>query len=342
MKKLTRRDFTASGLGALATLSASPGLAAQLLIQPRMRVIIDNDFSGDPDDLFQLAHHLLSPSVDIRLIVGSHLGIKDPFDPSTTQAANAVARAKEILSLFPSRPATKVVQGAEMAIRPGTPYPPSKAVEAIIAEAMHHDQKMPLYYCAGGGLTDLAMAWKAEPAISKNMILTWIGGPEYPDLVDPSNIIPDIDYNLNIDIKSAQIIFNESDFQIWQIPRDTYRKMLISHTEITERIRPAGRVGRFLADHVDNVIELAGHYGFNLGETYVLGDSPLVTLTALQSPFQPDPASSRYVTRAAPRINDDGTYGPPSTSKKIRVYRDIDQRLTFDDLMEKLLIYGRS
>lgn len=30
---------------------------------PRMRVIIDNDFSGDPDGLFQLAHHLLSPSV---------------------------------------------------------------------------------------------------------------------------------------------------------------------------------------------------------------------------------------------------------------------------------------
>ena len=32
-------------------------------VVPRMRVIIDNDFSGDPDGLFQLTQLLLSPSV---------------------------------------------------------------------------------------------------------------------------------------------------------------------------------------------------------------------------------------------------------------------------------------
>jgi hypothetical protein len=42
-----------------------------------MRVIVDNDFSGDPDGLFQMAHLLLSPSVDIRGIIGSHLSVKD-------------------------------------------------------------------------------------------------------------------------------------------------------------------------------------------------------------------------------------------------------------------------
>ena len=40
-------------------------------MKPRMRVIIDNDFAGDPDGLLQLAHHLLSPSVDIRAVIGS-------------------------------------------------------------------------------------------------------------------------------------------------------------------------------------------------------------------------------------------------------------------------------
>src|SRR6187455_804238 len=43
------------------------------LVKPRMRVIIDNDFGGDPDGLYQLVHHLLSPSVEIRAIIGSHL-----------------------------------------------------------------------------------------------------------------------------------------------------------------------------------------------------------------------------------------------------------------------------
>jgi purine nucleosidase len=33
---------------------------------PRMRVVSDNDYSGDPDGLVQLAHHALSTSVDLR------------------------------------------------------------------------------------------------------------------------------------------------------------------------------------------------------------------------------------------------------------------------------------
>ena len=40
---------------------------------PRIRVVVDNDFSGDPDGLVQLAHHALSPSVDLRLVDDSLL-----------------------------------------------------------------------------------------------------------------------------------------------------------------------------------------------------------------------------------------------------------------------------
>ena len=60
---------------------------------PRYRVISDNDYSGDPDGLFQLVHALLSPSLDVRAVIGSHLAVGDGFDPSTQQAANAVRRA---------------------------------------------------------------------------------------------------------------------------------------------------------------------------------------------------------------------------------------------------------
>src|SRR5437763_16990709 len=66
----------------------------------RMRVIIDNDFSGDPDGMFQLTHLLLSPSVEVRGVVGSHLKAGDGFDPSKTQAQNAAKKAKELLQLM--------------------------------------------------------------------------------------------------------------------------------------------------------------------------------------------------------------------------------------------------
>src|SRR4051812_49071663 len=69
-------------------------------VTPRMRVIVDNDFSGDPDGLFQLTHLLLSPSVEVRAVLGSHLKAGDGFDPSKTQAQNAAKKAKEVLQLL--------------------------------------------------------------------------------------------------------------------------------------------------------------------------------------------------------------------------------------------------
>ena len=67
---------------------------------PRYRVISDNDYSGDPDGLFQLVHMLLSPSLDVRAVIGSHLAVGDSLDSSTRQAANAVARAETVLRLM--------------------------------------------------------------------------------------------------------------------------------------------------------------------------------------------------------------------------------------------------
>src|SRR3954469_10249411 len=70
------------------------------LVKPRMRILIDNDFGGDPDGLFELVHHLLSPSVEIRGIIGSHLKPGDGFDPSKETAANAKKKIEEVLGMM--------------------------------------------------------------------------------------------------------------------------------------------------------------------------------------------------------------------------------------------------
>ena len=66
----------------------------------RMRVICDNDYSGDPDGLYQLAHHLLSPSVDVRFVIGSHLRPGDWNDPSDQTADNAKVEADKIVRIL--------------------------------------------------------------------------------------------------------------------------------------------------------------------------------------------------------------------------------------------------
>jgi hypothetical protein len=80
----------------------------------------------------------------------------------------------------------------------------------------------------------------------------------------------------------------------------------------------------------------------SIGETYILGDQPLVTLTALQASFHPTPSSSTYVTRPAPIVNDSGSYDENPTGRPIRVYTHTDVRLTFQDLFEKLDVFANN
>ena len=306
---------------------------------PRYRVVSDNDYSGDPDGLFQLVHALLSPSIDLRAVIGSHLAAGDPFDPSTDQAANAVRQAEHVLGLMGLRGVVPVVQGSERALTdPSTPQP-SPAAYAIVAEAMRTDTERPLFGTFGAGLTELASAYLIEPRIADRLTAVWIGGPEYPQLgphPERPGAHPGPEYNLNIDIPAAQVVFNDSEIPIWQVPRNTYRQALVSMTELAVRVRPMGALGDHLFNSLLRIHEGAAGIGPNFGETYILGDNPLVLLTALHSQFQANTASSEYAVLSTPRINTDGSYTPQPARRPIRVYTRLDLRLMFDDFYAKL------
>ena len=139
-------------------------------------------FGGDPDGLFELVQHLLSPSVEIRGIIGSHLKAGDGFDPSKETAANAKKKIEEVLG------------------------------------------------------------------------------------------------------------------------------SMMPYSDLLLKVRTQGKIGRYLADNIEGVMKMSIKYNFNVGETYIIGDSPLVLLTALQSSFEADPSSSYYALRQSPIINDQGLY----------------------------------
>ncbi|NEN05477.1 nucleoside hydrolase [Diaminobutyricibacter tongyongensis] len=318
----------------------------------RIRVIIDNDYSGDPDGLVQLAHHLLSPSVDIRAVIGSHLRPGDPFDPSDRTADNACDRIRDVIvALGMVADAPPIAVGSNTGLVDRTTPIASAGARAIVDEAMRDDDRS-LYVCCGAGLTELASAWLLEPRIADRLTLVWIGGLEDPALAVPPPVADPVEYNQNIDVVAAQVVFNESRIPIWQVPRNAYRQALVSNAEAGMRIRPHGAIGSLLCDSIDRVADLAGRHGLPLGETYVYGDSPLVLLTALQSSFQPDPSSSEYAVRPAPRIRDDGTAdfgagdfgagaGSGGVGRPIRVYTRLDLRLMFEDLFAKLAATAR-
>lgn len=311
------------------------------IVKPRFRVIIDNDFGGDPDGLFQLVHQMLSPSVEVRAIIGSHLNAHDGFDPSKTQADNAAKEATEILKLMNLAGKVPVIAGSNAAMTNDSIAVKSEAVKFIIKEAMRTDTKAPLFVVCGAGLTEIASAVLTQPEIAKKITLVWIGGPEYSDLAFPPPNYSNPEYNLNIDINAAKVIFNKSSISIWQVPRNAYRQCLLSYAQLLLNVKTKGAVGKYLAGKIEAITKRLNNYGLNIGETYVIGDSPLVLLTALQSSFEPDPSSSKYAIKIAPTINDRGDYQFNEKGRNIRVYDMLDTRLMFDDFFAKLELFSK-
>jgi hypothetical protein len=150
-----------------------------------------------------------------------------------------------------------------------------------------------------------------------------------------------VEYNLLIDPISAQVVFGDSRIPIWQVPRDAYRQCLVSDAELRLRVATAGALGRHLYGEVAAVQHMAASVLGGASETYALGDSPLVLLSALQSVFEPDPSSSRHIEKPTPDIADDGTYVERADARPMRVYTWLDSRLMFEDMYLKLAEFGR-
>ncbi|HQY99443.1 MAG TPA: nucleoside hydrolase [Propionicimonas sp.] len=309
-----------------------------LPIQPsaqRVRVIVDNDFAGDPDDLYQLAHHLLSPSVDIRGIVCSHLRPDDPFYPGADSADAARRVVEDLAAAMRLDLAGRVYTGSNLALTSRTEPQDSEAARFIVAEAMRDEPGLaPLFFVAGGGLTDLAAAYLIEPRIAPRMTVVWIGGPEHEGLGYAPPEIESPEYNLRIDVTAGQVVFNDSDLPLWLVPRNMYRQCLVSDVELRHRVAAKGELGAYLYAALRKVAAGMEACGAGYGETYALGDSPLVLLTALQSFFQPDPSSSDHAVRPCPELDDQGLF-TDRTGRDIRVYHRLDVRLMFEDMFLK-------
>src|SRR5690606_32970865 len=57
-----------------------------------------------------------------------------------------------------------------------------------------------------------------EPRIAERMTLVWIGGNEHEGLAYPPPGGMPIEYNLLIDPIAGQVVFNDSEIPLWQVP----------------------------------------------------------------------------------------------------------------------------
>lgn len=237
------------------------------VVKPRIRVIVDNDFGGDPDGLFQLVHEILSPSVEIRGIIGSHLKPGDFLDPSDKTATNACAGVNELLAKMNLSGKYPIYEGSNSGLSNATTPKISAPAKAIVKEVMRENTDQPLYVVCGAGLTEIASAYLMEPKIAKHLTLIWIGGPEYTDLAPPPPGYTSLEYNLGIDIPAGRTIFNTSDIEVWQVPRSAYRLALLSYSDLMLKVKPKKMIGEYLAGKIESIMKKTQKYHLLLGET---------------------------------------------------------------------------
>jgi hypothetical protein len=308
-----------AALSASAAMGRTMGGIAQ---RASSRVIVDNDFAGDPDGLFALAHQLLSPKARTVLITASPLNAKLAAMaglPAGKTAAAGARLAQELVRRLgqPARPG--VVTGAE-SFGAGAEQI-SAAARAIVAEALR-DDPLPLTVTCGGPLTNVAAALRLDPRIASRMTLVWIGGASAPD--------GGAEYNLSTDIAAARYVLEESAVPVWQIPDTEYKRFQVSVAELSSELRPLSPVSQWLYSQYQQLPPFV-----QLGGSITLGDSAMVSLTAF------DPALTPFANRRVRRILDDGRYGEEVEGRQVRMYNGLDVRLNLADLKALLGAGGK-
>lgn len=309
-----RRDLvTGIALGMVsARVLARP--APRILQRATARVIVDNDFAGDPDGLVALAHQLLSPKTRVALVTVSGL------DPKLAGGATGTAAAGRDIALELIRRAgvapVPVIAGVEDFSGAASP-----AARAIVAEALRNDP-LPLFMTCGGPLTNVAAALRLAPEIARRMTIVWIGGGAYP--------AGGWEYNLATDLAAARHVIEESRIPLWQVPQGAYRQMQYSVAEMAAELRPISPFSRWLYDRFTTPPSFV-----EIGGAWPLGDTPLVLLTAIST------ESSAHRELPGRRIEADLRYGAILPGRMVTVFEQLDARLAFGDMIALLKLHGR-
>lgn len=277
-----------------------------------------NDLAGDFDGLFAAAHAVMSPSLDLRGLISSNAQGRDQT------GTKGMELGREMLRLMRATDRVPLFAGAEAMLASSQPSP-SPGAQRIIDEAMRTDTRLPLFVAVGGGLTEVASALMVKPEIARKMTLVWIGGGTPGE------------YNFAIDPIAARHVFNETDVPIWQVPADLYAACQVSMTELQAFVEPCGAIGAWLYQKALGVDQLLKDYPVNPGETWSMGDSPLVLLTALGD-FAGRMGDNVYETVVTPALAANGRAEPRATGRSMRVYKRLDTRLMFMDFYSKLQV----
>ena len=293
--------------------------------QKKVRMIVHTDCKNEADDQFALAHHVMTPKFIVKGILGGHFNINPREYGEGNTAKASVDEVNKVLDLMGLTGEYPVLEGAPRALTDESTPIHSPAADFIIEEAMKDDDR-PLFIAMLGAVTDLAAAILIKPEICKKMTAIWIGGGDYPN--------GGMEFNCRNDVMAANVLM-KSEMPLWQITKSVYKQMAVSLAELQVRVKPYGKIGKYLFEQMVDFNKQTAHIThWPHGEIWGLGDSPTISVLMEESEKE-----DIYDEVHAPAINYDSLeYEHSKTTRKIRVYKTVNVRLTMEDFYAKLMI----
>lgn len=320
---ILRTSPFARGLIALALLApvADAGTAAGQPAESRIRVLLDTDANNELDDQHAIAYMLFNGRVfDVE-------GITVNRTRAGGDVAQHYAEAERVVRLANLHGRVPLRLGAngsfrEIEGRLDRPDYDGAAAVRFIIERAHAADPRPLVLLPVGKLTNIALALKKDPSISRKVRVVWLGS-NYPERGE---------YNLENDPESLAYILEQTDVP-FEIVTVRYGKpsgtdaVRVTREEIRAKMPGKGpRVSPPVTGREGGTHATFGDYSVALFERIELHGTPpsraLFDMAAVAIVKNPAWAAARRIP--APRLEGTGWVDRPGHPRTVIVWENFD------------------
>jgi inosine-uridine nucleoside N-ribohydrolase len=213
-------------------------------------MVLDTDTFNEIDDQFALVHVLLSPDrVSLEAVYAAPFHNEKSLGPGDGMR-KSYDEIRRIMALVGDE-TTPVHEGATEWLSSTGDARPNPATEDLVRRALSANGG-PLYVVAIGAPTNISNAILLAPEILDRIIVIWLGGNvlHWPSASE---------FNLRQDLYASRLLF-DSGVALVHVPcADVADHLITTRDEIDHFVRPAGKIGEFLARrYAENVDDAAG------------------------------------------------------------------------------------
>lgn len=283
-----------------------------------VRMVLDTDTANEIDDQFALAHALLAAD---RLRLEAVYAAPFHNDLSSDPGDGMRRSHEEILRVLDHADvdaAGLVFEGSRSWLPARDTPVPSPAADDLVERARASEE--PLYVVAIGAPTNVASALLAAPDIARRIVVVWLGG-------NPLYWPRAAEFNVQQDLPASHVLF-DSGVPLVHVPcRVVTEQLRTTLAEIERFVRPAGRLGAYLAEIFER------HVGDAPGRSKVLWDVGAVAYLV-----QPGWTPTELVH--SPVLTDQLTWSTDRRRHLIREMAWLDRDAVFADLFTRLRARG--